>query len=166
MSKQSKSNGDREPKRENHDRLSANIRELYEFHGRYGPWTREEMTAAGMGPVNVEREPEPERPEDLQELAAAVDAALLAFDEADRTWQEAHVASINTRRKAGYVGGAVLPQKTVEIRYGPAGDPEERLFWLAREEAGEELRAAKIAFSAAEKTWLRSLKAAEAETAS
>ncbi len=59
MSKQSsKSNGGREPKRENHDRLSADIKDLYEASGHYGPWSSDDRAAA-FGVVEVERTSEP-----------------------------------------------------------------------------------------------------------
>ena len=166
MSKQSrsKSNGAREPKRGNHDQLDGRVKILYESSGHYGGWTMEEMAAAGMGPVYPKREPEPDRPDDLKELAADLDIALLAFDEADQAWQQAATATRIGRN------GPLL----VSFDYTPAVDSmnpnrmmklerTERDKWVIRKETGDELRAAKIAFSAADKAWQRARRQEQAK---
>ena len=164
MSKQSRSrsNGGREPRRENHDRLSADIKDLYEASGHYGPWSSDDRAAA-FGVVEVERTPLPDRPEDLQDLAAVMDFVLVTFDEADRVWKEA--AREVLAKKSGPLmvstdyGRIIEHGSRTQLRE-LARAREDR--WRTREEAGEELRAAKVAFYAAENTWLLSLKAAEA----
>ena len=152
---------EREPRRDNHDQLASRVQDLFESSGHYGGWSMSEMTAAGFGPVYPDPEPTPDRPEHLQDLSAAMDLALLAFDEADQVWQAVHVAAIEPK---GYFGGFIVP-RTIEVRYGPDGDPA-RPSWVTREEAGEELRLAKVAFTTAERAWLLSLKSVEAEAAS
>jgi len=61
---------------------------LYRASGHYDPWSSDDRVAA-FGFVEVEQTPLPDRPEDLQEFAAVLDLAFVAFDVADQAWKEA-----------------------------------------------------------------------------
>ena len=159
--KQPKPRSEREPRRDDHDQLDGRVQTLYKVSGHYGPWSPEEH-AAGSGVVEVERTPLPDPPEHLQNLAAVMDLAFVAFDEADQAWKEA------AREVFAKTSGRVMvPADYSRIIDSGSGTQLRRLAraredrWRIREEAGERLREAKVAFYAAEKTWLRSLKAAE-----
>ena len=96
-----------------------------------------------------------------------MDLAFVAFDEADQVWKEA--AREVLAKKSGPLmvstdyGRIIEHGSRTQLRE-LARACKDKL--RTREEAGEELRAAKVAFYAAEKAWLLSLKAAEAEAAS
>lgn len=161
MSKQRTKESEREPRRDDHDRLSADIRELYRASGHYGPWSSDDRVAA-FGVVEVERTPLPDRPEHLQDLAAAVDIVLLAFDEADKAWSQAMSqirAETSGRVMVSTDYGRIIDSTSTTRMRELERIREDK--WRTREEAGEMLRAAKVAFYAAERVWLLSLKAAE-----
>ena len=160
--KQPKPRSEREPRRDDHDRLSADIKDLYRACGHYGPWSSDERVAA-FGIVEVERTPLPDRPQDLKNLAAVMDLMVVAFDEADKAWSQ--VMSQLRAETSGPLMVSADYGRIIERGSGTQLRELERARkdkLRTREEAGEELRAAKVAFYAAEKAWLLSLKAAEA----
>ncbi len=138
--------------------VDPKVARLYEATGHYGPWTSSEYNQA-FPPMPLSRDPDPDPPAEVAELAEARDLALAKFERADTAWREA-VARKARAQESGQVRisniGEILndPSQPRKLRVAEQEEDDAR---GQRDVAAEELKRVSKRWHAVQATWRRQL---------